>query len=55
VKPLATMRNFDFSALNGALTTLLGLVPMSVVALGIRLLVMKTIQRRREREKRQIN
>ena len=35
--------------------TLLGLVVVSVVAVGIRLLFMQTIQRRRERENRQIN
>lgn len=49
------MRNFDFSSWNGAFTTLLGLVLVSVVAVGIRLLLMQTIQRRRERENRQIN
>ena len=49
------MRNLDFSSWNGALTTLLGLVLVSVVAVGIRLLLMQTIQRRRERENRQIN
>ena len=49
------MRNLDFSSWNGALTTLLGLVIVSVVAVGIRLLLMQTIQRRRERENRQIN
>ena len=49
------MRNLDFSSWNGALTTLLGLAFVSVVAVGIRLLLMQTIQRRRERENRQIN
>lgn len=49
------MRNLDFSSLNGALTTLVGLVLVSVVAVGIRLLLMQTVQRRRERENRQIN
>ena len=49
------MRNLDFSSWSGALTTLLGLVLVSVVAVGIRLLLMQTIQRRRERENRQIN
>jgi len=49
------MRNLDFSSWNGALLTLLGLVVVSVVAVGIRLLLMQTIQRRRERENRQIN
>ncbi|XZE44170.1 hypothetical protein SH467x_003767 [Pirellulaceae bacterium SH467] len=49
------MRDLDFSSWNGALTTLLGLVLVSVVAVGIRLVLMQTIQRRRERENRQIN
>jgi len=49
------MRNIDFSSWNGALTTLLGLDLVSAVAVGIRLLLMQTIQRRRERENRQIN
>jgi hypothetical protein len=49
------MRNLDFSSWSGALTTLLGLILVSVVAVGIRLLLMQTIQRRRERENRQIN
>ncbi len=49
------MRNLDFSSWNGALTTLVGLVLVSVVAVGIRLILMQTIQRRRERENRQIN
>ena len=49
------MRNLDFSSWNGALTTLLGLVIVSAFAVGIRLLLMQTIQRRRERENRQIN
>jgi type II secretory pathway pseudopilin PulG len=34
---------------------LLGLVLVSVVAVGVRLLVMQTVQQRRERENRQIN
>ncbi len=37
------------------MTTLMGLVLVSVVAVGIRLVFMQTIQRRRERENRQIN
>lgn len=49
------MRNLDFSSWNGAFTTVIGLVLVSVVAVGIRLLLMQTIQRRRERENRQIN
>lgn len=46
---------FDFSSWETVLTTLLGLVVVSLVMVGIRLLVMQTVQRRRERENRQIN
>ncbi len=49
------MRNLDFSSWRAVLTTLLGLVLVSLVAVSIRLLMMQTIQRRRERENRQIN
>lgn len=50
------MRSFlDLSSWAGLLTTLLGLVLVTLVAVGIRLLFMQTIQRRRERENRQIN
>jgi hypothetical protein len=49
------MRNIDFSSWNGMLSTLLGLVLVSLVAVGIRLVFMQTLQRRRERENRQIN
>ncbi|MDN4587413.1 hypothetical protein DBA29_02735 [Xenophilus aerolatus] len=50
------MRNaFDFSSWSAAATTLFGLVLVSLVAVGIRLVFMQTLQRRRERENRQIN
>lgn len=49
------MRNLDFSSWSGLFTTLLGLVLVSAVAVGIRLVFMQTIQRRRERQNRQIN
>lgn len=50
------MRNmFDFSSWQGVLSTLLGLVVMSLVVVGIRLLVMQSMQQRRERQNRQIN
>lgn len=50
------MRNaIDFSSWQAVLSTLLGLVLMSVVAIGIRLLVMHGVQQRRERQNRQIN
>ena len=46
---------FDFSSWQSVLSTLLGLALFSLVVVGIRLLVMHTIQLRRERENRQIN
>lgn len=50
------MRNaIDFSSWQGVLSTLLGLVIVSLVAVGIRLLVMHSVQQRRERQNRQIN
>jgi uncharacterized membrane protein YgcG len=50
------MRNMlDFSSLHGLLSTLIGLVLVSLVAVGIRLLFMHVVQRRRERENRQVN
>lgn len=50
------MRNLlDFSSWSTIFSTLLSLVLVSLVAVGIRLVFMQTIQRRRERENRQIN
>jgi len=50
------MRNaLDFSSWQGLLSTLLGLALVSLVAVGIRLLVMQRVQQRRERQNRQIN
>ena len=46
---------FDFGSWQSVLSTLLGLVVVSLVAVGIRLLVMHTVQQRRERQNRQIN
>lgn len=45
----------DFSSWQGALTTLVGLALVSLVAVGIRLVFMQTLQQRRERANRQIN
>lgn len=45
----------DFSSLQGLFTTFVGLVVVSLVVVGIRLLVMHTVQQKRERENRQIN
>lgn len=50
------MRNaIDFSSWQGVLSTLLGLALVSLMAVGIRLLVMQSVQQRRERQNRQIN
>ncbi|MCD9030780.1 hypothetical protein LDO32_03400 [Luteimonas sp. Y-2-2-4F] len=49
------MRSLDFTSWNAVLTTLLGIVVVSLVAVGIRLAFMQVVQRRRERENRQIN
>jgi hypothetical protein len=49
------MRNLDFSSWQGLLSTLLGLAVITLLGVGIRLLVMQTMQQRRERENRQIN
>jgi len=49
------MRNLDFSSWQAVLTTLLGLAVITLIGVGIRLLIMQTIQQRRERENRQIN
>jgi heme exporter protein D len=45
----------DFSSWSAVLTTLFGLVLVSLVLVGIRLVFLQTFQRRRERENRQIN
>jgi heme exporter protein D len=49
------MRNLDFSSWQAVITTLLGLVVATIMMVGIRLLVMETVQQRRNRENRQIN
>lgn len=45
----------DFSSWHTLLTTALGLLLASLLMVGLRLVFMQTIQRRRERENRQIN
>jgi len=45
----------DFSSWRAVLSTLLGLSVITLIMVGIRLLVMQTVQQRRERENRQIN
>jgi len=49
------MRNLDFSSWQAVIPTLLGLVVVTFVMVGIRLLVMERVQQRRQRENRQIN
>lgn len=49
------MRFFDFSSWQNMLITLLGLAIFTLISMGIRLLMMFTIQQRRERANRQIN
>jgi heme exporter protein D len=55
-RPCTPVRNLiDFTSWLGVLSTLLGIAVFSLVAVGIRLLLMQTVQQRRERENRQIN
>ncbi|HVL21184.1 MAG TPA: hypothetical protein VM422_09430 [Amaricoccus sp.] len=49
------MRNLDFSSWSGLLSTILALALITLIGVGIRLVVMTTIQQRRERANRQIN
>jgi uncharacterized membrane protein YgcG len=49
------MRNVDFSSWQGVFSTLLGLAVVTLLGVGIRVLMMQTIQQRRERMNRQIN
>src|ERR1700758_2942045 len=49
------MRNIEFSSWQSVLTTLIGLALLTLIGVGVRLLVMLSIQQRRERMNRQIN
>lgn len=49
------MRYLDFSSWQGAMTTIIGLAVFTLLGVGIRILMMQTIQQRRERMNRQIN
>src|SRR5580698_6289491 len=49
------MRNLDFSSWQGLLSTLFGLAMITVIAVGLRLVLLQTVQQRRERQNRQIN
>lgn len=50
------MRNtLDFGSWQSLVTSLLGLALVTLIMVGLRLVVMQTVQRKRERENRQIN
>jgi type II secretory pathway pseudopilin PulG len=49
------MRYMDFSSWQAAITTIVGLAIFTLLGVGIRLLMMHSIQQRRERMNRQIN
>ncbi|WP_229422058.1 hypothetical protein [Massilia aquatica] len=49
------MRTMDFSSWQGAMTTIVGLAVFTLLGVGIRMLIMQTVQQRRERMNRQIN
>ncbi|MGB3416891.1 MAG: hypothetical protein WBA36_09495 [Mesorhizobium sp.] len=49
------MRGLDFTSWHSLLLTLIGLAIFTLISMGIRLLMMFTIQQRRERMNRQIN
>jgi len=49
------LRNIDFSSWQSIITTLVGLALLALVGVGMRMLLMLSIQQRRERMNRQIN
>jgi heme exporter protein D len=49
------MRGLDFSSWQALLSTVAGLAFITLLAVGIRLMLMQTVQQRRERENRQVN
>lgn len=49
------MRMIDFSSWEGIVSTIIALLLMTLVGVGVRLLMMMTIQQRREQRNRQIN
>jgi len=50
-----SMRYIDFNSWHGILTTIVGLAVFTLLGVGLRMLMMQTIQQRRERMNRQIN
>lgn len=49
------MRFIDFSSWQSIVATIIGLALFTLIGIGIRMLIMMTIQQRRERQNRQIN
>ncbi len=49
------MRSLDFSSWHSALITMIGLTLLTLLGVGVRLIMMLTLQQRRERLNRQIN
>jgi len=49
------VRAIDFSSWSGVLSTMIGLALFALIGIGMRLLIMLTVQQRRERRNRQIN
>jgi uncharacterized membrane protein YgcG len=49
------MRGLDFSSWQAVLLSLVGLLLVTLIGMGLRLIMMMTIQQRRERQNRQIN
>ena len=49
------MRNIDFSSWQAVLLSFIGIAVVTFVGVAIRLIVMQTVQQRRDRENRQIN
>lgn len=49
------MRTLDFSSWHALLTTFVGLAVFTLMGVGIRMIMMQTIQQRCERMNRQIN
>jgi len=53
--PEVNVRYMDFSSWQAVLTTFVGLAVFTLMGVGIRVLMMQTVQQRRERMNRQIN
>lgn len=49
------MRGLDFSSWQAVLLSLVGLLLVTLIGMGLRLIMMMTLQQRRERQNRQIN